>query len=73
MNAKRLLTTIGATLLLTSLVVAQRPGMEPESWSKLKAGDAVPDLVVHDEKGAPVTTRDLLTGHYTVLVFGCLT
>lgn len=36
-------------------------------------GEAMPDVVVHRETGEPVSFRQLLSDHYTVVIFGCLT
>ena len=37
------------------------------------AGELMPDLPVYDADGNEVRLRDLLRGHYTVLILGCLT
>jgi hypothetical protein len=36
-------------------------------------GEMVPDLSVYTAKGEKVPFRDLVLGHYSVVVFGCLT
>ena len=36
-------------------------------------GDAMPDVAVRDRDGAELRLRDVLSGHYTVLILGCLT
>ena len=36
-------------------------------------GDAMPDLVVYDRDGTERQLRELLSGHYSVLLLGCLT
>ena len=36
-------------------------------------GEALPDLTLHDAEGKTVQLQDLLRGHYTVLILGCLT
>ena len=36
-------------------------------------GERIPNLKVYDAAGEKRKLRDLLDGHYTVLVFGCLT
>ena len=36
-------------------------------------GESLPALSVYDLKGGEVKIQDLLHGHYTVLVLGCLT
>ena len=36
-------------------------------------GDMVPDLEIVDDKGNPVSLRELTQGQYTVLTLGCLT
>ncbi len=36
-------------------------------------GEPMPDVVVYDDEGAPHRLPDLLRGHYSVLILGCLT
>ncbi len=36
-------------------------------------GDAIPDVVVYDRDGEELRLRGLLSGHYSVLILGCLT
>ncbi len=36
-------------------------------------GEPMPDLSVHDRDGNELRLRELLGGHYTVLILGCLT
>ncbi len=36
-------------------------------------GDALPDVVVYDRDGEELRLRGLLSGHYSVLILGCLT
>ncbi len=36
-------------------------------------GEAMPDVVVYDNEGTPHRLPDLLRGHYSVLILGCLT
>ena len=36
-------------------------------------GEPMPDLVVHDAGGKELRLQELLLGHYSVLVLGCLT
>lgn len=36
-------------------------------------GEPVPDLSVYDADGKRVAFRDLVEGHFSVVVFGCLT
>ncbi|MFQ5766909.1 MAG: hypothetical protein ACE5ID_02875 [Acidobacteriota bacterium] len=36
-------------------------------------GEPVPDLTVYNGDGKEVSLRDLVRGHFTVLVLGCLT
>ena len=36
-------------------------------------GEAMPDVLVYDADGTPHRLPDLLRGHYSVLILGCLT
>ncbi len=36
-------------------------------------GEPMPDVVVYDDEGAPHRLPDLLRGHYSVIILGCLT
>ena len=36
-------------------------------------GEPMPSLTVYDRDGKPLRLRELLQGHYTVIVLGCLT
>ncbi len=36
-------------------------------------GQQVPDILVYSASGEKVSFRDLVEGHYSVVVFGCLT
>lgn len=36
-------------------------------------GDAMPDVLVYDDEGMPHRLPELLRGHYTVIILGCLT
>ena len=36
-------------------------------------GESMPDIIVHDERGNAIALRQLLSGHYSVVVLGCLT
>lgn len=49
-----------------------RGGPDFLAESGLKSGDALPDLTGYDSNGKEFRLRGL-KGHYTVLVFGCLT
>ncbi len=69
---------LGAVLLAVALAAfgpleAQfgPPGRFNDSVPDL--GEALPDLTLHDAEGKTVQLQDLLQGHYTVLVLGCLT
>ena len=69
-------------LLLASLVLAlvgppsasaQKMQTDKEFLeSKPTLGDTIPELTVYDSAGKEVKTSSL-RGHYTVLIFGCLT
>ena len=69
---------LGAALLAVALAAflplqaqPRRPGSFSDSVPDV--GDALPDLTLHDAEGKAVQLQDLLRGHYTVLVLGCLT
>ena len=36
-------------------------------------GEAMPDLPVYDSEGNELRFRDLVLGHYSVVILGCLT
>jgi hypothetical protein len=36
-------------------------------------GEAMPEVVVYRDTGEPVSFRQLLGEHYTVVILGCLT
>ena len=36
-------------------------------------GELMPDLTVHADDGTELELQDVLRGHYTVLILGCLT
>jgi cytochrome oxidase Cu insertion factor (SCO1/SenC/PrrC family) len=67
-------------LTLTLLALAGPPAAlaqkmkSDEDFVKAKPtlGDTIPELTVYDSAGKEVKTSSL-RGHYTVLVFGCLT
>ena len=66
-----LLVTIAA--VLTGPAFAQpRPGGRPGGSGLPKVGTTLPEVAVFDEQGREFSTR-ALRGHYSVLVFGCLT
>jgi len=72
-------TTISLLLLLavTSTATAQRQrggrGMAARfEQNSPKIGAQLPDVSAYDENGKKLKLRSL-RGHYTVLVFGCLT
>ena len=55
--------------IFASTVVAQRG---PGRANFPEAGSLLPDVVVYDDQGDEFSTKSL-RGHYSVLVFGCLT
>jgi cytochrome oxidase Cu insertion factor (SCO1/SenC/PrrC family) len=59
---------------LPALAYAQRSAQRDREFvtSLPAAGDPLPDVSVYTPEGRPLHTADL-RGHYTVLVFGCLT
>ena len=66
-------------LLGTEPALGQRPdrassrGARDASIAGLKVGDLAPDVQIYDEQGKPHAFRDVLKGHTTALIFGCLT
>ena len=74
---------IGAAALVLSLSLAAVPAMAQESPFEgvnrrfndvaPKIGESLPALSVYDLEGRAVQIRELVRGHYTVLVLGCLT
>ena len=72
-----------ALLLVTSLVAssvpaaAQRPGggtrRGGDAMTDVELGVQPPDVKVYDANGKARSIRDLLAGHTTAIVFGCLT
>lgn len=68
-----IVTTSILVLALAASASAQRPGRRPSAFDQAtKVGEMIPDVSGFDASGKPLNLRDL-KGHYTVLVFGCLT
>ena len=75
--------SLGAALALASMGPLAAPAQPPpeaharvdESFEQAAPaiGAPAPDLVVYDRDGRRVRLRELLEGHYTVLILGCLT
>ena len=59
------------TLTFVSSAIAQ-PGFGPGRGIFPAVGSVLPDVTVYDEDGKEFSTK-ALRGHYSVLVFGCLT
>ena len=78
---QRLAVGIAMNLLLPAAVPAQPGGggspradvTQRFERAAPRVGEPMPELTVHDAEGGDVQLRDLLEGHYTVLVLGCLT
>ena len=73
-------TALTLAFALTAAVAAQppgpgreRPGSQRFEETAPAVGEAVPDVVVYDESGKEQKLREIVRGHYTVLVLGCLT
>ena len=76
------MSRVGLSLSLALLIVLSASAMgQPDvagrraksrSFHLPPVGSLLPDVTVYDEQGAEFSTRQL-QGHYTVLVFGCLT
>ena len=66
-------------LMGTAPAFGQRPdrggsrGSREASIAGLKVGDRAPDVQIYDEQGKPLAFRDVLKGHTTAVIFGCLT
>ncbi len=82
----RLATALGLGLGIFLMGAAPALGQRPDragargarvpreaSIAGLKVGDLAPDVQIHDEQGKPLAFRDVLKGHTTALIFGCLT
>ncbi len=50
-----------------------RPGSQRFEETAPNVGEAVPDVALYDESGKEQKLREIVRGHYTVLVLGCLT
>jgi cytochrome oxidase Cu insertion factor (SCO1/SenC/PrrC family) len=61
-------------ILLPAQASAQRSKKKDQDFIKTApvVGDSLPVVEVHTPDGKPFSTSEL-RGHYTVLVFGCLT
>ena len=62
-------------LLVASPAAAQRGGSALQNRFEKNSpgiGQTLPDITLYDEQGRPFAVRDL-KGHYSVIVFGCLT
>jgi len=57
-------------LLAHTTTAAAQSG--PGGWRLPAVDSMLPDVTVYDERGEEFSTRSL-RGHYSVLVFGCLT
>lgn len=53
-------------------VQAQRRSGGNANWDLPSVGSTIPNVDLFDEQGKPFSTASL-RGHYSVLVFGCLT
>ena len=84
MGGKRLaMLILGGSLVQAGLVTAQprseamRRGREAAvrrfEAAAPRIGEPMPDLTLYDDRGRDAPLRELLQGHYTVLVLGCLT
>jgi cytochrome oxidase Cu insertion factor (SCO1/SenC/PrrC family) len=78
---KRLAILLATVLWIGTLVsagLAQRPdgarpeGGRPGGGALPQVGTTLPTITLYDENGQEFST-DSLRGHYTVIVFGCLT
>ena len=65
---------IVAAVLVGGLGIAQAQPVSRDFERNAPAiGDAMPDVTVRDRDGAELRLQDVLRGHYTVLILGCLT
>ena len=71
---QRAMVVAVAAVLIGNLGTAQAQPVSRNFERNAPAiGDAMPDVSVRDRDGADLRLRDLLSGHYTVLILGCLT
>ncbi len=68
---------VGSLLASSMPAAAQRPGGGPgrggDELAEVELGRSAPDVKVYDAQGKAHSIRDLLAGHTTAIVFGCLT
>jgi len=68
---------IGSLLASSIPAAAQRhgggSGRGGEELGGVELGHSAPDVKVYDAQGKAHSIRDLLVGHTTAIVFGCLT
>lgn len=70
---KTLLSILLLSLFACVSFAQSRGGMDARiAQSGLKAGSSLPDLKLYDSEGKALSLKEL-QGHYSVLVFGCLT
>ncbi len=70
-----------AALLLADAASAQQPGgMGMGAAMDIRfnevvpgIGEQIPDVTIIDDQGNPVSMRELVSGHYSVVTLGCLT
>lgn len=74
-----------AALLLADAASAQQPGGMGMGMGMGAAmdirfneivpgiGEQIPDVTIIDDQGNPVSMRELVSGHYSVVTLGCLT
>ena len=73
MTWSRSLLPLGLLAVFASTVLAQRgPGFGPGRSNFPEVGSLLPDVPIYDDQGDRFSTKSL-RGHYSVLVFGCLT
>lgn len=78
------LGALGAALLVTATAGQSQgemgPGLRAGRQAVVKRfenapkiGETLPDITLYDPDGKEVSLHEALTGHYTVLILGCLT
>ena len=78
MRVRRALALLCILALLPLSVSAQQPRGGDAVTARFEAaapdiGEPMPELTVYDRDGKTLALSELLQGHYTVIVLGCLT
>ncbi len=68
-----LLAALGFASSAQAQLNPRQQAIRPFEAAGPAVGDPVPDLTVYDADGKELRLGELLQGHYTVIVLGCLT